>query len=125
MNRLLVAALAFALGLGVAGTLFTQMVQAEPTMRMPARPNPGDARMRAAMNEMQAQMQSMKMTGDQDRDFLLMMIPHHQSAVDMANAELKYGKRAEVKALARGIIGSQQKEIGEMRRWLRTWFKGA
>ena len=32
------------------------------------------------------------MTGDADKDFVMMMIPHHQGAIDMANVEIKYGK---------------------------------
>lgn len=122
MNRFLVPALTFALGLGTAGALSVHVAQAESTMKMRAAMSPGDAAMRAAMNTMQSQMGAVKMTGDQDRDFMLQMIPHHQSAVGMARAELQYGKRPEVKALARRIITSQQKEIGDMQRWLRTWY---
>lgn len=123
MSRFLVPVLSFALGIGAAGALSIHVAQAESAMRMPAGTNPGDAAMRAAMDTMQSRMGSMKMTGDQDRDFMLEMIPHHQSAVDMAKAELKYGKRPEVKALARSIITSQEKEIRDMRRWLRIWYK--
>lgn len=63
-------------------------------------------------------MTGMKMTGNSDHDFLLMMIPHHQSAIDMAHVELRYGKDSRVRALATRIISAQQKEIDEMRRWL-------
>jgi len=63
-------------------------------------------------------MMNEKMTGGADRDFMLMMIPHHQSAIDMARVELKYGKDARVRALATSIISAQQKEINEMQSWL-------
>jgi uncharacterized protein (DUF305 family) len=44
----------------------------------------------AAMNKLMADM-TIKPTGDVDRDFVAMMVPHHRGAVDMAKAELKYG----------------------------------
>ncbi len=55
-------------------------------------------------------------TGDIDRDFTLMMIPHHQGAIDMAQALLRHGKNEELRALARGIIAKQEEEIAMMRR---------
>jgi len=50
-------------------------------------------------------------TGDADRDFARMMIPHHQGAIDMALAELRYGKDERLKRLAQEIIVAQQQEI--------------
>ena len=57
----------------------------------------------AAMNEMMADM-TIKPTGDLDRDFVAMMVPHHQGAVDMANAELQYGHDEQLRRLAREIV---------------------
>jgi uncharacterized protein (DUF305 family) len=54
-------------------------------------------------------------SGDVDRDFVEMMVPHHQGAVDMAKAELKYGHNEQLRQLARGIVVNQQHEITEMR----------
>jgi Domain of unknown function (DUF305) len=54
-------------------------------------------------------------TGDVDRDFARMMIPHHQGAIDMALAELRYGKDSRLKRLAKEIIVEQQQEIAVMR----------
>lgn len=68
----------------------------------------------AAMNRMMADM-TVKPTGDVDRDFVAMMVPHHQGAVDMAKAELKYGHNAQLRQLAREIVAAQQKEIKAMR----------
>jgi len=53
-------------------------------------------------------------TGNVDRDFARMMIPHHQGAIDMAVAELRYGKDQRLKRLAQEIIIDQQQEIALM-----------
>lgn len=68
----------------------------------------------AAMNKMMAGMM-VKPTGDVDRDFVEMMVPHHQGAVDMAKAELKFGHNAQLRKLARKIVAAQQREISVMR----------
>jgi uncharacterized protein (DUF305 family) len=68
----------------------------------------------AAMNRMMADM-TVKPTGDVDRDFVAMMVPHHQGAVDMAKAELKYGHNAQLRRLAQEIVAAQQKQIKVMR----------
>lgn len=57
------------------------------------------------------------LTGDADKDFVMMMIPHHQGAIDMAQIELKYGKDETLRAMAEMIIQAQQKEIQEMKDW--------
>jgi hypothetical protein len=64
------------------------------------------ARMHAAMD--------IPFTGDADRDFARMMIPHHQGAIDMAVVELRYGKDKRLKRLAQTIIVEQQQEIAVM-----------
>ncbi|HEV3302309.1 MAG TPA: DUF305 domain-containing protein [Planctomycetaceae bacterium] len=58
---------------------------------------------------------SIKPTGDIDRDFVDMMVPHHQGAIDMAKAELRYGKNEQLRRLAQEIIVTQQQEIAAMR----------
>lgn len=50
-------------------------------------------------------------SGDIDKDFAAMMIPHHQGAIDMAIAELKYGHNEQLKRIAQEIIIEQQHEI--------------
>ena len=77
-----------------------------------------DKEMMAAMMRMQQSMMALKTTGNPDRDFMMMMIPHHRAAIDMATVELKYGKDNKVKVLAKAIISAQQHEIGEMSKWL-------
>jgi uncharacterized protein (DUF305 family) len=60
------------------------------------------------------------MTGDPDKDFVMMMLPHHQGAIDMAKVELKYGTDQTLRALAEAIIEAQEKEIKEMNEWIAT-----
>ena len=56
-----------------------------------------------------------KESGDVDRDFTNLMIPHHQGAIDMARAELQYGKNEQLRRIAQEIIVAQQQEIVAMR----------
>jgi uncharacterized protein (DUF305 family) len=67
-----------------------------------------------AMNKMMAGMAA-KPTGDVDHDFVAMMVPHHQGAIDMAQAELRYGHNQQLKTIAQEIIVDQLKEIQFMR----------
>jgi uncharacterized protein (DUF305 family) len=67
-----------------------------------------------AMKKMMADM-TIRPTGDVDRDFVAMMVPHHQGAVDMANAELNYGHNEQLRGLAREIVANQQQEITVLR----------
>jgi len=68
----------------------------------------------AAMTKMMAAME-IKPTGDVDKDFVAMMTPHHQGAVDMAQAVLRYGRNEQIRRLAQEIIVTQQQEIAVMR----------
>jgi hypothetical protein len=68
----------------------------------------------AAMNKMMADM-TVKPTGDVDRDFVAMMVPHHQGAIDMAQAVLRYGHNEQLRRLAQEIVVTQQQEIAAMR----------
>jgi Domain of unknown function (DUF305) len=67
-----------------------------------------------AMNKMMSDM-ALKPTGDIDSDFVAMMVPHHQGAIDMALAVLRYGSNAQIRRLAQEIIVTQQQEIVAMR----------
>lgn len=68
----------------------------------------------AAMQRMMADME-VKPSGDIDRDFAAMMIPHHQGAIDMAVAQLRYGRNEQMRRIAQEIIVEQQQEIAAMR----------
>lgn len=78
----------------------------------------GSVDMRNSMAGMMQSMESMKMTGETDRDFAAMMKMHHQGAIDMARQELQTGKDAKMRAMAKRIIDAQQKEIKEFDQWL-------
>lgn len=61
-------------------------------------------------------------TGDAfDAAFIEAMIPHHQGAIDMANAALKNAKHKEIQQMAKAIISAQQKEIDTMKQWQKNW----
>jgi hypothetical protein len=68
----------------------------------------------AAMNKMMADM-VIKPTGDVDRDFVSMMTPHHQGAIEMAQAVLRNGRNEQIRRLAQEVIVTQQQEIAAMR----------
>jgi uncharacterized protein (DUF305 family) len=57
-----------------------------------------------------------------DQMFIDMMVPHHQGAVEMATIARTRAEHAEIKAMAEGIITSQEAEIGRMKGWRKTWF---
>jgi uncharacterized protein (DUF305 family) len=57
-----------------------------------------------------------------ERQFIEMMIPHHQEAVDTAKQVVARGENAEVKKLAEAIITAQEKEIADMKSWYKLWY---
>lgn len=72
-----------------------------------------------AMARMNEAMAAMKMSGEPGVDFALMMIPHHQSAIDMAKAYLASGESdPELAKLAADVIAAQESEIAFLRSWL-------
>jgi uncharacterized protein (DUF305 family) len=68
----------------------------------------------AAMKKMMSNM-AITPTGDIDLDFVAMMVPHHQGAIDMAVAVLRHGRNPQIRRLAQEIIVTQQQEIAAMR----------
>jgi uncharacterized protein (DUF305 family) len=70
--------------------------------------------MNTSMKQMDQDMAAAPMSGDIDHDFATVMIPHHQGAIDMAKAELAYGKDPVMRRLAQEIIVDQQSEIDAM-----------
>jgi len=73
----------------------------------------------ASMHRMHMAMGAVARSGDNDIDFVRLMLPHHQAAIDMAKTELLHGKDAQMRRLAQEIITDQQSEIELMQRWLK------
>ncbi len=63
------------------------------------------------------------MSGNMDRNFIEQMIPHHESAIEMAKLAKEKSKHEEIKTLADNIISSQTSEINTMRQWYEDWYK--
>ena len=97
---------------------------AEDMTAMPGmKPSPHAASMSPADHAFAASMKSMmknmavKPTGNTDRDFVDMMMPHHAGAIDMAKVELQYGKDPMLLKLAADIVKAQEREIADMQAW--------
>ena len=68
----------------------------------------------SAMAKMMIAM-AIRPSGDVDTDFVSMMAPHHESAIEMAEAELRYGRNEPLRRIAQEIIITQLQEIAAMR----------
>jgi len=68
----------------------------------------------AAMRRMMSAM-TIASSGDVDRDFVAIMVPHHQGAIEMARAELRYGNNELLRRIAQEIVVGQSQEIVAMR----------
>ncbi len=85
-------------------------IQAAATSDESAFLRENEAAMAKMMNDMAA-----RPSGDIDRDFVAMMAPHHQGAIDMAVIELRYGKNEQLRRIAQEIIVDQMQEINAMK----------
>ena len=74
--------------------------------------------MKGMMKSHQDKVAAMKMTGNVDVDFAMMMRHHHQGAIDMAQSELREGKNPQMRKLAQDIIAAQKKEIAQLDKFL-------
>ena len=72
-----------------------------------------------SMDKMHMAMGAVKRSGDSDVDFVRLMLPHHQAAIDMAKTHLLHGKDPQMRRLAQEIITDQQLEMELMQRWLK------
>jgi uncharacterized protein (DUF305 family) len=73
----------------------------------------------ASMDKMHMGMGAVAPSGNSDIDFVRLMLPHHQAAIDMAKTQLLYGKNPQMRRLAQEIITDQQSEIELMQLWLK------
>jgi uncharacterized protein (DUF305 family) len=93
--------------------------QMQMKMQQGKEPSEADKGYMGAMMKMHQSMTSMELTGDPTHDFVMMMIPHHQSAIDMAQVLLNEPNAdSEIKTMAEKIISDQQKEIDQFQAWL-------
>lgn len=110
--------LAASIGMAAAAASASDMNHMPSASAAGGHSSPGEtsflAESATAMDRMMADMNA-KPTGDVDRDFVAMMVPHHQGAIDMAKAVLRYGKNEQIRRLAQEIIITQQQEIAVMR----------
>ena len=72
----------------------------------------------ASMDKMHVAMAGIERSGNADANFVRLMLPHHQGAIDMAKVQLLYGKDPQMRRLAQEIVTDQQSEIELMQRWL-------
>lgn len=77
-----------------------------------------DSKMMMGMEKMGRNADLQIINGNTDHDFAMLMIGHHQSAIEMAQMELDYGTHEEMKTMASKIIEEQQKEIKDLQEWL-------
>jgi uncharacterized protein (DUF305 family) len=80
--------------------------------------DPNWAELMKSMQTMHAAMGAAKPSGNDDLDFVNLMLPHHQAAVDMAKTELLHGSDPQMRRLAQEIITDQESEIQLMQLWL-------
>src|SRR5262249_14461247 len=80
--------------------------------------DPNWAELMKSMQTMHATMEAGTPSGNDDVDFVNLMLPHHQAAVDMAKAELLHGSDRQMRRLAQEIIADQESEIQLMQLWL-------
>jgi uncharacterized protein (DUF305 family) len=121
MRRVILVGLMVLLGLGAAYAQHSGKHMHGGT-EAPARQGKASERfakeMSVGMEKMMSGMHAAGYTGDPDIDFLAMMIPHHEGAVDMARLVLQYGNDPVTRKLAEDIIAGQRVEIEGMQRRL-------
>jgi uncharacterized protein (DUF305 family) len=108
------AALASSIVIGAAYGGSQLKINNIATTTQAASPEAFLAEIDAAMKKMITAM-DIKPSGDVDHDFVAMMIPHHHGAIDIAKAELLYGRNEHLRRIAQEIIVEQQEEIAAMR----------
>jgi uncharacterized protein (DUF305 family) len=82
-------------------------------------PDSNWAELIASMDKMHMAMGAVARSGNSDVDFVRLMLPHHQAAIDMAKTQLLHGKDPRMRRLAQEIITDQQSEIELMQVWLK------
>lgn len=106
----------------LGGGLVCMGVHAESHLHddQPSRDTNEWSQLNASMDKMHVAMAAIAQSDNADADFVRLMVPHHQGAIDMAKVQLLHGKDPQMRRLAQEIITDQQMEIELMQRWLRA-----
>jgi uncharacterized protein (DUF305 family) len=103
----------------ISTVIFAAWQQDDQSRRRTPVSGPQWSELAESLDKMHAAMASVEMSGDSDVDFVRLMLPHHQAAIDMAKIQLICGKDPQMRRLAQEIINDQQSEIELMQLWLR------
>ena len=106
------AAMVVAMGFAIGSTILASAQ--DPSRRSSAAEATFLKENDAAMTKMMHDM-AVKPTGDVDHDFVAMMVPHHEGAIDMAEAELRYGQNEQLRRIAQEVVAEELQEIAAMR----------
>ncbi len=76
------------------------------------------------MNRMMGMTDAQDLGGQRpfDRAFIDAMIPHHESAIEMARVALEESQDPEIREIAQGIVDAQEREIAQMEQWRAEWY---
>ena len=119
VKTVLALACAAALAMPVVATAQTRETSAHLHAMPPAGSSMAVAPdLMATMHKMHAEMEAMKLSGDMDHDFAMMMRSHHQGAIEMAKVELGHGKDKQIRQMAQKMIAEQTKEIARLDKWM-------
>ena len=90
-----------------------------PSASQPASDSHAWSGLQQSMLAMHGAISSVQSSGNDDEDFVRLMLPHHQAALDMAKVELMHGQDPQMRRLAQEIIADQESEIELMQLWLK------
>ena len=107
----------FLVPLALIATLAAAKRQALHPQTSMATDNSHWTRLMESMGRMHEAMSSARPSTDADVDFVALMLPHHQGAIDMAKIELISGKDPQIRRLAQEIVTEQESEIQLMQLW--------
>lgn len=72
----------------------------------------------ASIKTLRAKIKGLELSGNTDKDFVLLMIAHHECAMDLATQEVLTGHHVRLKLMAQNLISEQKKEIANLKKWL-------
>jgi uncharacterized protein (DUF305 family) len=106
-------------------TMVTSSMSQQSSHGSKSADDPAWSELSESMGKMHRTMAAVKPSGDADVDFINLMLPHHQAAIDMAKSQLMHGADPQMRRLAQEIITDQQSEIELMQLWLKRHSSGS